>query len=233
LRDEILHVNRVGPPVGFGMLHVGSNAMMEQRTLYCAGCGLLLPLYAPGNGARTQRWACAGCDTRYDAVLARDASLELINRIRPHRMPFGPIATGQVSKAISELIARIAPKAYSGPEKRTVERFPFVAPVAVILLSDTMAPVGAPFMVLTRNISRSGIALVSTRPVNTEFCAVALPSAGEETIQFVVQVVRCRPLRSFYEIGGRFVTRMVEPDEVDDPRFSSAGDDLSDLIAAG
>lgn len=73
---------------------------------------------------------------------------------------------------------------------------------------------GPPFLVLTRNVSRSGISLVSTRAVATAFLAVELPSAPEETSQVVVHVLRCQPRRSFYEIAGKFLTKMASPEDL-------------------
>jgi hypothetical protein len=179
----------------------------------CAGCGLLLPLSLPEAGEPSRSWACAGCGVRYDGNLDRNQPLELIEHVRPYRMAFCLNRAEQPPSAIAEFVAKLLPEDYRGWEKRGYKRLSVVTPVAVMPLSESLEPSGSPFMVLARNISRSGIALVSTRSVSATCLAVELPRDPEESLQVVVRVVRCRPLRSFYEIAGSFVTKMVPPRE--------------------
>ena len=84
-------------------------------------------------------------------------------------------------------------------------------------------------MAVTRDISSSGISLVSTRAANSPFLAVELSASYDETIQIVMRVIRCRPLRCFYEIAGPFFT--VAQDEsgeeaasAEEPQDSQAKD---------
>ena len=79
-------------------------------------------------------------------------------------------------------------------------------PIAVMPLGNRLEPVGETFMAITKNISGSGLAFASTRAVSTRYLAIEIP----EGIQVVLQVLRCRTSRCFYEIAGRFVVRMLE-----------------------
>jgi hypothetical protein len=165
--------------------------------------------------------------------LDRDQPLELIERVRPARISFDVARAEPPPSAIADFIARILPDGcYAGPEKRDCERFPIVAPVAVMPLGNGLEPAGAPFMALTRNISRSGIGLVSTRAACTEFIAVEWPCVSGQGMQLVVQVLRCRPLRSFYDIGGKFLTRMDRSDDGSQSSVTGPCEDFRGLVTS-
>ncbi len=182
----------------------------RERILYCAECGLMLPLCLPVEGETSRSWACTGCGARYEAVLDKSQPLELIQHVRPYKLAFNLKCNEQVPKAIADFIAQVMPDAYRGPEKRCFERYPIVTPVAAMPLGTGLEPFGASFMALTRNISRSGVALVSTRSVSAPFLAVELPCGPDGAMQVVIQVVRRRPIRCFYEIAGPFLTKMAD-----------------------
>lgn len=192
--------------------------MIKQRQmLKCRGCGLLLPLCLSGDGKRKRSWACAGCGKRYDAFLVEEQPLELIQHVRPCKLSFAHHGVQPPPKAIVDFIARIRPEALRGPEKRGCPRFSVVTPVAVMPLDERLEPVGTPFLVLTRNISRSGMAMVSARAVApAAFLGVELPRSPKESSQVVVHVRRCRPVRSFYEIAGKFLTKMISLEDLNE-----------------
>jgi hypothetical protein len=56
--------------------------------------------------------------------------------------------------------------------------------------------------------------VISMWPVDAGLIAVEWPCRSPMGMQFIVQVTRCRPFRSFYEIAGRFLTKMVQPQPV-------------------
>jgi hypothetical protein len=128
-------------------------------------------------------------------------------------MAFNLSGAEQPPDALAETVRISAPDGGKGAEKRTCKRYPVIGAVGVMILDDALEPTGPPFVASTRNISRSGIAVISKWPVNTGLIAVECPCNAGNGSQFIVQVMRCRPLRSFYEIAGKFLTRMIEPDE--------------------
>jgi len=189
---------------------------VEPRTAieYCHRCGLTLPLCSPGPGERSMTWYCTGCGTSYEAVLEQEPSPDRIQNVRPARLRFRLPRGAEFPKAIAEFVARMVPeKAHPGAQKRALDRYPVVTPIAVMPLGDRLELVGETFMAVTKNISGSGLALVCTRAVRARYLAVEILEYAREGIQVVVHVLRCRPVRCFYEIAGRFVTRMLESSE--------------------
>ncbi len=65
-------------------------------------------------------------------------------------------------------------------------------------------------MAVTRDISTTGLALISTRAASSRFLAVELACPSGETIQVVIRVIRCRPVRCFYEIAGTYFVVLGE-----------------------
>jgi hypothetical protein len=92
--------------------------------------------------------------------------------------------------------------------KRASERFQMATLVPAIRIDEQLEPVGEPFLVMTRNISTSGIALVHTQPIKEGRIAIELTGASGERIQLALQILRCRELDRFYELGCRYLRRL-------------------------
>jgi hypothetical protein len=92
--------------------------------------------------------------------------------------------------------------------KRESQRFQMTTLVPAVLIDEQLEPLGEPFMVMTRNISTSGIALVHTAPINHGRVAIELTGASGERIQLALQILRCRELDKFYEMGCRYLRRL-------------------------
>ena len=179
------------------------------RIEQCEKCGQALPLRWPTPGTRSRLWNCTACRTPYNAVLDREVSLELIQHVRPAEIKFGRRDLLQVPETIADFIAKwFCEKAYQGPEKRGIRRYPVTTPVVAMPIDASFEPVGDPFMAMSRNVSGTGMAVISTRAVTTEFLAVELSTGQGERMQLVMHVLRCRPTGRFYEIGGVFLTKV-------------------------
>lgn len=182
-----------------------------ERIGKCATCGVDLPLRAPPAGQRGMSWICTGCGSCYHGVLTEDTSPQAIQHIRPAAIQFDRSNLLHPPQAIAQFIRnRLSEKfyVYRGPERRYSQRHPLVAPVIAMPISDTFQPAGEAFMVMVRNISTKGVALISTRAVNTKLLAIELGAASTDSMQLVVRVLRCRIIDRFYEIAGSFLTRM-------------------------
>jgi len=92
--------------------------------------------------------------------------------------------------------------------KRESERFQMATWVPAVLIDEQLEPSGDPFLVMTRNISTSGIALVHTQPIQEGRIAIELTGASGERIQLALQILRCRELDRFYELGCRYLRRL-------------------------
>ena len=71
-------------------------------------------------------------------------------------------------------------------------------------------PLGEPFTAVSRDISSSGIGLMHTRAIREKYLWLRLETRGGVKMNVVAEVLRCRPLGMFYEIGAKFVAKLDE-----------------------
>jgi hypothetical protein len=157
------------------------------------------------------RWFCTGCGAAYDAVVDCQRVAELLTNVRPARLELNPESFAHLPEAADAFIARLqTDESYVGPERRDGTRHRVVAPVAVLPLGDAFQPSDDAFLATTIDVSRSGLAILSTRAVSARAVLVDLLRYDAAGLQVIVYPARCRVHRRFYEIGGPFMTKMVE-----------------------
>jgi hypothetical protein len=105
---------------------------------------------------------------------------------------------------LDDCVTAVAGASATNEERRTDKRRPVVLDVIAVPLDQDQQPCGEPFMALTRNISRGGIAILHTEKVTAPYLLLKMETARHETMQIVVQVVRLRSFYQFTEICGRF-----------------------------
>ncbi|NQT37549.1 MAG: PilZ domain-containing protein [Planctomycetes bacterium] len=188
--------------------------------IQCGGCGKTLPLRPPGHGQVSTSWICTECGALCDAVLDAPKSLESLQRVRPARIKFDKKNLGNPPQSIAAFIVKMLGKEFSGDEKRSTRRHNIVFPVPVVELDEAFCPTGDVRMAVTRDISTTGLALISTRAASARFLAVELTCPSGETIQVVIRVIRCRPVRCFYEIAGTYFVVLGEAAKGDAERIA-------------
>jgi len=205
--------------------------------IHCPKCGTILPLHRPHASESCTTWICTKCGTHQEAVLNRSESLERLQQIRPARIMFDDRNLSRPPEAIAEFIAKMMRTDHKGTDKRSAQRRAVVVPVPMIQLDENLSPTGNVHMAVTRDISSSGVSLISTRAANSPFLAVELSVSYEETIQIVMRVSRCRPLRCFYEIAGPFFTvaqedSVYDAEPVETPQAPQESKGQDKLLAA-
>ena len=159
----------------------------------------------------------------------------MINRGRDLPGP-GPVAQRDTTVAIQELspldasqlglirhLESTTPASvqeYMQPERRLAERYPLQVVAMATPLDEQFRPTGAPFPVLTRDISPSGIGLVHSRPLDMKYIQLDLTGPNGHELHMTVEVLRCNRFLcgqessahsalddqcTYYESGGRFV----------------------------
>ena len=93
-------------------------------------------------------------------------------------------------------------------ERRSDKRIKVVQPVVVDLLAENGRPEGPSVQAVTWNVSAAGIGILHSRAINHKFVKVQLTLSENKILCMLTQVIRCRPLGLYYDIGGRFITRM-------------------------
>ena len=97
-------------------------------------------------------------------------------------------------------------------DRRTEPRWTIVMPVAVMPVDIRLRPNGEQFVAITRDISSRGLALYHTAEVPAKsLLAVELRNPQGDTLQAVLEVLRCRADGPAFEIGGQFVVKSMRP----------------------
>lgn len=190
-------------------MSVHRSLQSDKHLSSCKTCGQMLPLRMPLAAEKPIAWICVSCGTRYEAVLDASCSLEHLQLVRPERIEFDKSDLIHPPEVVSELIARMFPEEeYEAHEKRHNKRRNIGIPIVAVSLDHGFRPTEDVRLVITRNISQTGIALMSTRATRTPYLAIELPTSPDKPTQMVMRPLRCRPLLCFYEIGGPFVTKV-------------------------
>ena len=114
---------------------------------------------------------------------------------------------------IAEFVQRIVGRLthYRGKERRAIRRHRLAIPLLAVPLDDDLQSAGESFAAVTRDISSRGLALYHSRPLESPYLAVELADPEGQKLQAALEVLRCEPVDSFYEIAGRFVTKVYVP----------------------
>lgn len=114
-------------------------------------------------------------------------------------------------EAIAKFVQRMVRNAqyYDGPEQRLERRYAVNLPVTAVPVDRSLQKSGEVFVALTRDISSGGIAMYHTRDVAEKFLALELIAPSGDKLRVLLEVLRCRPAGLFYEIAGRFVSKLL------------------------
>lgn len=94
-------------------------------------------------------------------------------------------------------------------EKRAQRRFDVNIPALFVPLDPDFHAVGLPFEALVRDISAGGLGIVHTRAVTeTHLAAKLMMPNSAAMMKMIGEVIRCRPLGRFYDVGLRFVAKI-------------------------
>ncbi len=117
---------------------------------------------------------------------------------------------------IEDLAATTTPAEYDQSERRLAKRYPLRVVALATPLDDQFRQLGAPFPVLTRDISTTGIGLVHSRPLEVKYIRLDLTGPNGHELHLTVEILRCNRYLcgadgvqeincTYYESGGRFV----------------------------
>lgn len=95
-------------------------------------------------------------------------------------------------------------------ERRGEKRFRIALPVIARPLDEELATAGEAFIAVTKDLSPNGIALYHHDAIASRFMAVRLADRNGCKVTGVVEILRCRPVDHFYEIAGKFVTKIYD-----------------------
>ena len=118
-----------------------------------------------------------------------------------------------ISTFVDNLIKRLTQEGlyYQGPDRRREPRHAVAIQMSAIPLDDGLQPVGNGFVATTRDISSAGISLIHFDRLDCPFLAVEIAIPRERSFQAAVEVLRCRPIGPYFEVAGKFVTKLYKP----------------------
>jgi hypothetical protein len=118
-----------------------------------------------------------------------------------------------VASFIDNLIKRLIEEGqyYEGPNRRTERRHVVALQVQAMPLGNDLQPAGQGFVTTTKDISRKGMAVIHFESIESPFLAVELTDPDGKKFQGAVEVLRCRSLGPYFEIAGKYVTKIYDP----------------------
>ncbi len=123
---------------------------------------------------------------------------------------FEPEQMNRPPEAIAAFVERVIrhSKYYEGPDSRTEPRYAVRLRVAAVPVDEDLQKIGEPFVAVSRDISGSGIALYHTRDISERFLALELSAPAGDKTYVLLEVLRCRTVGLFYEIAGKFISKI-------------------------
>lgn len=117
-----------------------------------------------------------------------------------------------LKKFVEDLIQRLAEEGlyYRGPDRRWESRHAVAIEVNAIPLDADLQAQGDGFLATTRNISSGGISLICSEQIDSPFLAVEITVPKERPFHAAVEVLRCSPVGPYFEIAGKFVTKLYK-----------------------
>ena len=112
--------------------------------------------------------------------------------------------TSQVGEFVDRLIHD--KMHYRGPERRRCPRYPLAVSVSAIPLENQLQPAGSPFNALTRDLSASGLSMISDTRCEAKYLSLLLVNSPSDYLDVVIRVVRFRVVGPMYEYAGPFIT---------------------------
>jgi anti-sigma regulatory factor (Ser/Thr protein kinase) len=121
----------------------------------------------------------------------------------------GPLAPDQVTAhsieeadaALGAMIEKVDQQSAVAAERRTHPRFPYTERLQIEAQSGREPALG-----FARDLSKGGIAFITTAPLPLEVRVLGLPRSGGEPLRVRVLILRCtRIMEGFYDIGARFL----------------------------
>ena len=98
---------------------------------------------------------------------------------------------------------------YEGPERRSEPRWGVVMLVPAVPVDAQLNPAGEESIGISRDLSMQGMSLYFFTPIPVKsLLAVELRAPDGNTIQAVLEVLRCRADGSAFDIGGRFLVKL-------------------------
>ena len=92
-----------------------------------------------------------------------------------------------------------------GMERRSIERMNVTMPVRVTALNDDFEPLDYHYHAVTRNLSISGVGLVTTNPIGRSYVMLTFEPYHGEVCSVFAKVIHCNDVGYYFQVGCEFV----------------------------
>lgn len=92
-------------------------------------------------------------------------------------------------------------------ERRKQLRYRACFRISIVPCDRNGGTIGSGFQALARDLSSSGMSIMYSRPVSSEYLQVEIETGSGPGLRLMAKVVRSRPAGMFYETGVCFLTR--------------------------
>jgi hypothetical protein len=210
-------ITRQISPSGIGLLH---GAPLDLGAVGITmrdddGYGVILPIEVTWCRPCGPHWYVSG-GRFVDVAEHRGCSPTTDNNV-PQQQGSNPGATPEtpllddIVTSVRQTIAAVVDRPTYGSffaNRRSEERYCATLPVTASFADKTKSIRGSIRMV-TRDISKNGIALISDQPIESNLLTLEISDRdGQKTLTALMQMLRCRPIGHLYEIAGKFVTKV-------------------------
>ncbi len=189
--EDVIH-----KPVDFGVFATKMQSIFERNSWRESVCG-----EGPSKNHGPQ----------YQQVVEIEKSLELLSLCIPESVQdvlnVDEDLLTEPPAAVNNYMRRQLESLAVGQNQRKEQRMAMLVTVVAAPVDRNFKPSGEPFKVAARDFSESGICLLHSRAVSSEYLALRWRSmiSPKCYIRIVMQVKRCKPVGPFYEVAGQFV----------------------------
>lgn len=162
----------------------------------CAYCGASLKGYPMQPGRAVAIENCERCGTACFVAVGENTAQQASDHGQ-----LGPFEPDLRDGLLRQLLG----PAFGEGDRRLAPRYAITSPVNAVLVDPETGVCGRAMPMLTKNLSRSGVCLLSETKIEDGLLVIDFTPNGNEGKQLAVRVVRWRKLGSHFEVAGEFV----------------------------
>ena len=92
--------------------------------------------------------------------------------------------------------------------RRKTPRTPLIAPCCIVPIDSHLKPNGKLYTGVTTDISTTGLGLLCTEFIDPQLLLVGVSIPSVQSLQFIVDVVRCDNVNDYFKIGAKLVQKI-------------------------
>jgi hypothetical protein len=175
-------------------------------------CGSVIAIQPPAADFPAAAWICKTCGAAFFGGLRSENNrgVELLNAtdvsalVGEQRTTVG----GESAPTNADVASSEAESELTGRDRRQQTRYSIGLPVVAIPLRANFTVAGPTVRMITRDISKSGIALSYARFSDVPYYVIDFTEARFELMQVLLKVLRVSNSGPTYELAGKFMNRL-------------------------